>query len=173
MENTETMAPETEAAVIENPAQEAEVTADELLDQLNSEPVPEQPAEEPEQTEEQEEELSPEEARTAQITSGLQALIDAGWSKEELGAFVADAAVKQDIAGGKSVEQATIAYLHRAMRAQSATKPAAKKGVPTFRNAATAGAKEQNRIETMSDEEFARFSDRMYEEAMGGKRIRL
>lgn len=171
MEN-ETNTPETnDPAIIETPQPEAEVTASELLEQLNSEPE-EQPAEEPAQEEEPEQELSPEEARTAQITTGLQTLIDEGWSREELDAFVADVGVKQDIAGGKSVEQATIAYLHRAMRAQSA-KPAAKKSVPTFRNAATVGAKEHNRIETMSDEEFARFSDRMYEEAMSGKRIRL
>lgn len=170
MENIEANNP----AVIEEPQQEADITAEELLGTLTAPASEEQPEEEPVQPEEeeQEEELTPEEARTAAITSGLQALIDTGWSKEELGAFVADAAVKQDIADGKSVEQATIAYLRRAMHAQSA-KPAGKKSVPTFRNAATAGAKEHNRIETMTDEEFARFSDRMYEEAMGGKRIRL
>ena len=140
MENENPVTAEENPAVIEDEPAQEEFTADALYNTITQEAAEEPESEEPAQEEEQEEELTPEQKRTAEVTAGLQSMIDEGWTKDEMAAFCADAAVKKDIADGKSVEQATIAYLRRAMHAQTA-KPAAKKSVPTFRNAATAGAK--------------------------------
>ena len=148
----------------------AEVTADSLLDDLNKEPE-EQPAQDGEGETEQEEQ-TPEERRAEEIKGGLQGMIDAGWQKSELEAFVADPGVKQDIASGKSVEQATIAYLRRALNAQPG-KAASKKSVPTVR-AASPGRKSDSdaeRIANMSDQEFDEFARRADRAARQGKRV--
>lgn len=154
-------------AVIEDAPAPEEVSADELLNALTSDEPPAQEEPEPEQTQE---EPAAEEDPNAAIKNGILELFEDGWTQEELTAFCNDPQARADIKAGKDVIRAAMAYTRRS---KAAAKPAAKKSVPTFRNAATAGAKEQNRIEAMSDEEFARFSDRMYEEAMSGKRIRL
>lgn len=155
-----------DAAIIEDAPAPEEVNADAIFGALTSdEPLVQE--EEPEQEEETQE---AEEDPNAAIKSGIMALFEDGWTEEELTAFSNDPQARADIKAGKDVIRAAMAYTRRS---KAAAKPAAKKGVPTFRNAATSGAKEQNRIEAMSDEEFARFSDRMYEEAMSGKRIRL
>lgn len=165
MDDIESMVEPTEG---QNP--EAEVTADSLLDDLNKEPEeqPEQGGEnEPEQ-----DDPSPEERRAEEIKSGLQGMIDAGWQKSELEAFVADPGVKQDVASGKSVEQATIAYLRRALNAQPG-KAASKKSVPTVR-AASPGRKSDSdaeRIANMSDQEFDEFARRADRAARQGKRV--
>ena len=159
-----TSAAESELIIEDAPAPE-EVNAEEIFEALTSEEP--QAQEEPEQEEAQEE---PEEAADPAdaIKSGIMELYEDGWTKEELQAFSSDAQARKDIAAGKDVIRAAMSYMRRS---KTTSKPAAKKSVPTFRNAATAGAKEYNRVETMSDEEFARFSDRMYEAAMSGKRV--
>ena len=148
----------------------AEVTAESLLDDLNKEP--EEPAEQDTGGEQEPDEPTPEEKRTEEIKNGLQSLIDEGWQKGELDAFVMDPGVKQDIASGKSVEQATIAYLRRTLNAQT-EKPASKKSVPTVRSASP-GRKtdsDASRIANMSDKEFDEFARRADRAARQGKRV--
>lgn len=159
-----TSAAEPEVTIEEAPAPE-EVSADAIFNALTSEEPPEQ--EEEAQEEEAQEEAEPEDPSTV-IKRGIMSLFEDGWTQEELEAFSKDPQAREDIRAGKDVFRAAMAYTRRS---KATAKPASKKGVPTFRNAATAGAKEYNRVETMSDEEFARFSDRMYEEAMSGKRV--
>ena len=129
-------------------------------------PTPPAEAESPDTVQEQEEQ-----GADNPYASGLQTLYEDGWTEENIAALISDPTALREIQGGKTVRQAAFAFMHRQMQGAQ-TKPA-KKSVPTFRNPATAGAKTPNRIEAMSDEEFARFSDRMYEEAMSGKRIRI
>jgi hypothetical protein len=161
-ENENTVAAE-EPAIIEEEQATHEIDAESIMNQLTSDEPPAQEEQEEEEPEQEDEDPG------AAIKSGIIALFEDGWTQEELEAFSNDPQARADIKAGKDVIRAAMAYTRRA---KAAAKPA-KKGVPTFRNAATAGAKETNKIETMSDEEFARFSDRMYEEAMSGKRIRF
>lgn len=164
MEDIENMSAAENAAIIEDAPAPEEANADEIFEALTSDDPPAQEEQEEEEPEQEEEDPN------AAIKNGIIALFEDGWTQEELEAFSNDPQARADIKAGKDVIRAAMAYTRRS---KAAVKPAAKKSVPTFRNAATAGAKEQNRIEAMSDEEFARFSDRMYEEAMSGKRIRL
>lgn len=164
---------ESGAVVTEQPEAHEEVTAESLFEDLSKEPeTPPATEEQTEEAPEQEEELTPEQKRTNEVTSGLQAMLDTGWSKGEMEAFVADADVKKDIAEGKSVEQATIAYLRRALQAQGA-KPAAKRSVPTVRSASPGRRTDSDaeRIEKMTDQEFAEFSRRAEKAAKQGKRV--
>lgn len=152
-----------EAAVIEEPQPAEEIAAQTLMENLNN--LGEEQQEEPEAQEQEEQ------GEDNPYASGLQTLYEDGWTEENVAALISDPTALREIQGGKTVRQAAFAFMHRQMQGAQ-TKPT-KKSVPTFRNPATAGAKTPNRIETMSDEEFARFSDRMYEEAMSGKRIRI
>lgn len=100
------------------------------------------------------------------MTAAVQTLIDDGWTADELQAFVADEEAQADMAAGRSVRQAARAFEKR----QTAPKTR-KQSVPTIRTPATSGARTNNLIDDMSDEEFARFSERAYQELMAGKKV--
>lgn len=103
----------------------------------------------------------------ADMTAAVQGLIDDGWTAEELQAFVADETVQAEMAEGRTIRQAAKAFMQR----QSAPQTAKRRGVPTFRTAASSGAKQGNLIDDMSDAEFARLSDKAYQAAMNGKKV--
>lgn len=110
--------------------------------------------------------------REAEITSGLNSLIDDGWTMEELRAFSSDEQVKQDVNSGMSIRKAAKAYLQR----EAAPKETAlnkRRSVPTAKTAGAGNVLEENKIENMTDAEFARFSDRAQEMMMEGKRVRF
>lgn len=155
-----------EAAVIEEPQPAEEVAAQALMENLNNFDEQEEAQQEEQEAPEQEDkhEDNP-------YTSGIQTLYEDGWTEENIAALISDPTALRDIQKGKTVRQAAYAFMHRQM--QGTQTKNAKKSVPTLRNPATAGAKAPNKIEAMSDEEFARFSDKLYEEAMSGKRIRI
>lgn len=171
MENMESQIP----AVIAEEAVEtpAEVTADELFENLTREEDPEpepepEPEEQPEEEPVAEPEVSEEEAHKQAITNGLQMLFEDGWTHEELLAFSNDKTVRADIAAGKDVVRAAMAYERRQ---RSNAKPAPKKSVPTLRAPATSGAKDMSAIDEMTDAQFDEFSKRAKEALMAGKLV--
>lgn len=171
MENTELQTPEviTEEAV-ETPA---EVSAEELFENLTREVEPEpepepEPEEQPEEAPAPEPELSEEEMRKQAITNGIQMLFEDGWTPEELTAFSNDKTVRADIAAGKDVVRAAMAYERRQ---RNSAKPAAKKSVPTLRASATSGAKDMSAIDEMTDAQFDEFSKRAKEAMLAGKLV--
>lgn len=110
--------------------------------------------------------------REAEITSGLNSLIDDGWTMEELRAFSSDEQVKQDVNSGMGIRKAAKAYLQREAAPKEAT-PSKRRSVPTAKTAGAGNVPEENKIENMTDAEFARFSDRAQEMMMEGKRVRF
>lgn len=110
--------------------------------------------------------------REAEITSGLNSLIDDGWTMEELRAFSNDEQVKQDVNSGMSIRKAAKAYLQREAAPKEAA-PSKRRSVPTAKTAGAGNVPEENKIENMTDAEFARFSDRAQEMMMEGKRVRF
>lgn len=110
--------------------------------------------------------------REAEITSGLNSLIDDGWTMEELRAFSSDEQVKQDVNSGMSIRKAAKAYLQREAAPKENT-PVKRRSVPTAKTAGAGNVPEENKIENMTDAEFARFSDRAQEMMMEGKRVRF
>ena len=110
--------------------------------------------------------------REAEITSGLNSLIDDGWTMEELRAFSSDEQVKQDVNSGMSIRKAATAYLQREAAPKEAA-PGKRRSVPTAKTAGAGNVPEENKIENMTDAEFARFSDRAQEMMMEGKRVRF
>lgn len=110
--------------------------------------------------------------REAEITSGLNSLIDDGWTMEELRAFSSDEQVKQDVNSGMSIRKAAKAYLQREA-APKENAPGKRRSVPTAKTAGAGNVPEENKIENMTDAEFARFSDRAQEMMMEGKRVRF
>ena len=150
-----------------NAPQESDVTADQLM----QEQAPQE-----EQTQDQtekEESQSPEDARAAEIRSGMQELFDAGWPLETLQAFSKDDAVLKAIANGKSVAQAANAYAIRLMNAGQEAKPHAKTGVPSVRKAASSDVKPTMSIDDMDDKQFDAFSRLARQAAMEGKKVRM
>lgn len=150
-----------------NAPQESDVTADQLMQERA--PQKEQAQDQPEKEEGQ----SPEDARAAEIRSGMQELFDAGWPLETLQAFSKDENVLKAIAGGKSVAQAANAYAVRMMRAEQEEKPHAKTGVPSVRRASASDAKPVMSIDDMDDKQFEEFSRRARQAAMEGKKVRM
>lgn len=118
----------------------------------------------------QEQAAKPKEDKSlADMTAQVQSLLDDGWTAEELEAFAADETAQEDMANGMSVRQAARAFDKRQHTAPAKAK---KRGVPTLRTpAAGNGTKQGNLIESMSDEDFARFSDRAYRALMDGKKV--
>lgn len=110
--------------------------------------------------------------REAEITSGLNSLIDDGWTMEELRDFSSDEQVKQDVNSGMSIRKAAKAYLQREAAPKEAA-PSKRRSVPTAKTAGAGNVPEENKIENMTDAEFARFSDRAQEMMMEGKRVRF
>ncbi|MGN0776024.1 MAG: hypothetical protein ACI4MM_05025 [Candidatus Ventricola sp.] len=148
-------------------AQESDVTSEQLMEE--EAPHEEQAQDQPEKEVSQ----SPEDARAAEIRSGVQDLFDAGWPLETLQAFSKDEAVLNAIAGGKSVAQAANAYAMRMMSAGQEAKPHVKTGVPSVRKAASSDAKPTMSIADMDDKQFEAFSRRAQQAAMEGKKVRM
>lgn len=122
--------------------------------------------------EERERAQSAEPAANSEIVSGIQSLIDDGWTREMLEEFVRDETVREQVnEEGVSVRKAAFAYLNRTRGQQQ--KPAAKKGVPTMRTATTKAPPDANRIEEMTDAEFEEFSRRAEEAARNGRKVRF
>lgn len=110
-------------------------------------------------------------AANSEIVSGIQSLIEDGWTRDMLDAFVRDETVREQVGEeGVSVRKAAFAYLSRQGGQQ---KPAAKKGVPTMRTATTKAPPDANRIEEMTDAEFEEFSRRAEEAARNGRKVRF
>lgn len=106
----------------------------------------------------------------AEIVSAINSLIEDGWTREMLQAFVQDETVREQInEEGVSVRKAATSYLMRA----GSTQTARKKSVPTMRTATAAGTVDANRIEEMTDEEFEEFSRRARAAAAEGRKVRL
>lgn len=103
----------------------------------------------------------------ADMTAAVRGLMEDGWTTDELQAFAADETAQAEMADGKTVRQAAKAFMQR----QNAPQTARRRGVPTFRSAATSGTNKGNLIADMSDADFARFSDRAQRAAMDGKKV--
>lgn len=129
--------------------------------------------EQPQQEEQQTEELTPEEARKAELSAGLNSLLEDEWTQEEILAFSQDALVREDIQkNGKTVRQAARAYLRRQATVQEEPKPA-KRGVPVVRNASNSGSAGRDQIAEMSDKEFEAFYKQAMSDSLAGKKRRL
>ena len=147
-----------------------EVSADDLYNALTSE---EEATEETEpETEQEEPELTPEEAQKKAIEGDIRTLMDDGMDGETLNGLARVKSIREAVQSGKSFRQAVMAYLIGQHAQGKAEKPA-KRGVPTATRAATAGTHEPSAIEDMSDEEFARFSEKAVRLAREGKRVTI
>lgn len=113
---------------------------------------------------------SAEDAVRDHIAGELQALLEDGWTAEQLRAFAADEAALADMAAGQSARRAATAYL---MRQAARPQPRARHGVPAMRTAGSGGVPRTHAIDRMSSSEFARFSDGLYERLLAGERISL
>ena len=108
-------------------------------------------------------------AAVGRYREALARLMDDGWTMEELKAMCADDGVRWALEQGETLTRAATAYMRRGAQAR---RPA-KRGVPTFRAAATEDTREDDPIARMTDAEFAAFSRRAKEAALAGKRSRL
>lgn len=108
------------------------------------------------------------EDRRAALTKEFSSLIEDGWTKDELQAFSTDAQVVQDVNSGMSIRKAAKAYLQRAQAPQTR-----RRSVPTARTAGAGTVPDENAIESMTDEEFARFSERAQTLMMEGKKVKF
>lgn len=152
---------------VEEPAAEPPaLDADAIIDDITGEEKPAEPAA---QEPEPEKEPTPEEARKAELSAGLNELLEDGYTVEEIEAICKDEKVRADIRAGKNLMRAVNAYERR----QKAQEPPVKRGVPTVTKASAAGLKDRNRIEDMNDKEFDEFSRRMTEAAMSGKKVKI
>ena len=120
--------------------------------------------------EEREKAQSVQPATSNELVTGIQGLIEDGWTREMLEDFVRDEIVQEQInEEGVSVRKAAFAYLNRARGQQTATK----KSVPTLRTATAAGALDSDRIAEMTDAEFDAFDKRAREAMDNGRKVRL
>ena len=142
-----------------------EVAAEQLMQNIAG---AEEPAQEEAQETQQAEEEQTEETEANPYAAGLQTLFEDGWTQENIAALITDPTALKEMRDGKTVRQAAFAFLQRS---HAAEKPAAKKSVPTFRSAATSGAKETNKIDSMTSAEFAEFSRKAREAMMEGKLV--
>lgn len=108
-------------------------------------------------------------AAVGRYREALTRLMDDGWTMDELTAMCADDGVRRALEQGETLNRAATAYMRRGAQARRT----AKRGVPTFRAAATEDTREDDPIARMTDAEFAAFSRRAREAALAGKRIRL
>ena len=108
-------------------------------------------------------------AAVGHYRDALARLLDDGWTMDELRTMCADDGVRRALEQGETLGRAATAYMRRGTQAR---KPV-KRGVPTFRTAATEDMREDDPIARMTDAEFAAFSRRAKEAALAGKRIRL
>lgn len=157
---------------VEEPDAEAPaIDADALIDGLTAEEPAKQEEPDAQEPETKEPEQTPEEARKAELSAGLNELLEDGYTVEEIETMCKDAQVRADIQAGKSLHRAVSAY-ERRQKAQPAA-ASAKRGVPTVTRVSSAGAKDRNRIEEMSDKEFDEFSRRAVEAAKSGKKVKI
>lgn len=160
-------------AVEEGQETQQEVSIDGLMENLDNPPA-EEPAAQAEEEHEEEETQTGEEAQRAAVTEGLKALAaNEGCTSEFLEAFTKDAAVHADIAAGKSVESAALAYIFRNGAKAPAAKPAAKKSVPTVKSATGEAKKSGHAINEMGDKDFAELDRRAREALLSGKTVRF
>lgn len=101
---------------------------------------------------------------------GIQQLIEDGWTREELTAFVGDAEVREELAAGTTLRKAAKAFLTRSSKSSGTVK---RTSVPTSRNTAAGNEPAGDRIAQMSDKEFDEFSKRARQAMMQGKSIIL
>lgn len=111
--------------------------------------------------------------RKARITEQLNMLIEDGWTTGEMQAFCSDAEVARQVNSGVSIRRAAKAYLQRVGGEAEIGGTTHKRGVPTARTAGSGRVTGENPIENMTDEEFARFSDRAQKMMMEGKQVRI
>lgn len=155
---------EVEEPAAEPPALDADAIIDDITgEEKPAEPAAQEPAKEPEK------EPTPEEARKAELSAGLNELLEDGYTVEEIEAICKDEKVRADIRAGKNLMRAVNAYERR----QKAQEPPTKRGVPTVTKASATGLKDRNRIEDMSDKEFEEFSRRAVEAAKSGKKVKI
>jgi len=138
----------------------AEISAQELGAQMAQTAVEEDDAAADAQAQQQEEML-------AQVREGISELFADGWTAEELAAFSQDPAAQEAIAGGHSVARAACAYL-RAKQAHIR-----RHGVPTARTIAASSLRQDNPIESMTDEQFDAFSKRAQAAMLEGRKVRI
>ena len=108
-------------------------------------------------------------AATDKLKAEIDSLYADGWTIEQLQAFANDESAQADVASGKTARQAATAYLMR----QAAGKKPAKKSVPSLRSATGDGAMIPDRFARMSDKEFGKLSDNLYERLLAGEKISL
>lgn len=117
---------------------------------------------------------APENPNVQAYREGIKQLMEDGWTAEELRSFASDETVREELASGKSLRAAATAFLRRGAQGAGKEKtPEKKNGVPTVRRTATASPAVSDPIATMSDEEFEKFSKRVKEEALAGRKVRL
>lgn len=141
--------------------------ADAIIDDITGEEKPAEPAAQEPETKK---EPTAGEARKADLSAGLNELLEDGYTVEEIEAICKDENVRADIRAGKNLMRAVNAYERRQKTRESAP---TKRGVPTVTKASAAGLKDRSRIENMSDKEFAEFSRRATEAAMSGKKVKM
>lgn len=121
--------------------------------------------------EEREKAQSVQPATNTELVSAIQGLIDDGWTRDMLEAFVKDEIVREQVSEeGVSVRKAAFAYLQRQRTQEKST---AKKSVPTLRTATAAGTIDSDRIAEMTDAEFEAFDRRAREAMANGRKVRL
>lgn len=108
------------------------------------------------------------------IERGIRELSDDGWTEDDFNALIKDDKVRADIQAGKDFMRVVAAFERRRNAAKPEEgEPAAKKSVPTVRNASTAGMRNSNRIAEMTDKEFDEFSKRARAAVMSGKMVTI
>lgn len=99
----------------------------------------------------------------------VRQLADDGWSREELNAFVNDDAVRRRLDSGENMRRVATEFLRgRNAKAQQAQ---GRRSVPITRSASTSVLGEENRLANMSDEEYEKYSKRIDQALMEGRRI--
>ena len=173
-DNENTVAAGDGMRVEETQEQQAEVSAQALMDAVASAKDAPEEAEQADGEAQEEEQESPEAAQRRAYTEGLTALSDMGWTQEELSGLIADAAALRDLKDGKTVLQAAHAYMKRQIGGHGeapAKKSAPKKSVPTVRSASGTAKKTGSRIAEMSREEFRELSERAERAMLEGKNV--
>ena len=93
----------------------------------------------------------------ATIREGIAMLFEDGWTGEELAMLSQDAGVRADVANGYDVVRAACKYLRAQM--MSAKAAPRRRGVPVARVTGAGAVPQENRIDAMSDDEFADLAD--------------
>lgn len=159
-----------DSMVVEDEAKEqAEVTAQELVSNLNTEVKEAEPAKEETKAEQAQD---PEKARKDAISEGLNSLMEEGVTSEELLAFSQDATARKDVQAGKDVVRAFMAYSRRqASAVKEVPVETAKKSVPTVKTQGTAEPSARDTIKNMSKADFAELSRRAREAIAEGRKV--